>query len=149
MPPVPGTDLDRYLERIVERFSNPTIGDAVTRLCLDGSNRRSKFVEPTIAVLLNRDMLVEGIALISAFWCSYCYGFDESGNAYDIPDEAAGELQLLAREAQDEPLIFLRFQKALSVVGEDQRFREAFSANLSVIWSIGTARVLQDFISAP
>ena len=146
--PVPETDLEAYLQQIFDRFSNPNVGDTVWRLCLDGSNRQSKFVEPTIAAVLDRNMLVDGIALISAFWCRYCYGVDEAGKAYDIPDEAAAELQALAKEARNDPLAFLRFRKAFSVVGDDRRFREAFCANLSAIWSTGTMRVLEHYLSA-
>ncbi len=148
VPPVPGTDLEAYLQQIFDRLSNPNVGDTVWRLCLDGSNRQPKFVEPTIAALLNRNMPVDGIALISAFWCRYCYGVDEAGNTYDIPDEAAGELQALAQQAKDDPLAFLRFRKAYSVVGDDLRFREAFAANVQAIWKEGTESVIKQYLAA-
>ena len=46
IPPVPDTDLSAYLTQVEERFANPTVGDTVRRLCLDGSNRQPKFILP-------------------------------------------------------------------------------------------------------
>ena len=45
----PDTDLDDYYKLIERRFSNPKIGDTITRLCLDGSNRQPKFILPDLA----------------------------------------------------------------------------------------------------
>ncbi len=49
VPPPPGDDLEDYRDLIERRFSNPKIGDTMSRLCLDGSNRQPKFILPTVA----------------------------------------------------------------------------------------------------
>src|SRR5271165_2907205 len=48
VPPPPKVDLEAYRKKVAERFANPKIGDTVSRLCLDGSNRQPKFVLPTV-----------------------------------------------------------------------------------------------------
>src|SRR5690606_14604911 len=63
VPPVPGTNIDDYFALIERRFSNPTIGDTVRRLCLDGSNRQPKFIIPTIADRLKAGKTIDGLAL--------------------------------------------------------------------------------------
>lgn len=79
VPPVPGTDLDGYFQKVEERCLNPKIGDTIRRLCLDGSNRQPKFIIPSIADRLDRGLDVTGLALESALWCRYCYGVTDSG----------------------------------------------------------------------
>ena len=51
VPPPPDTDLEDYRQLIARRFANPKIGDTITRLCLDGSNRQPKFILPTGAAI--------------------------------------------------------------------------------------------------
>ena len=79
VPPVPDTDLGDYYRLIVERFSNPEVADTERRLCLDGSNRQPKFIVPSIRDALAAGGSVEGLALVSALWCRYCYGETDSG----------------------------------------------------------------------
>ena len=70
VPPVPDTDLDDYFKLIDRRFSNPKIGDTITRLCLDGSNRQPKFILPSAADRLKQGKSVTGLALVSALWAA-------------------------------------------------------------------------------
>ena len=49
VPPPPNVDLEAYRRKVAERFANPKIGDTISRLCLDGSNRQPKFILPTRA----------------------------------------------------------------------------------------------------
>src|SRR5688572_6029025 len=79
VPPVPDTDLSDYYQLIETRFANPKIGDTITRLCLDGSNRQPKFILPSAADRLRSGASVTGLALVSALWARYCYGATESG----------------------------------------------------------------------
>ncbi len=54
VPPPPATDLEEYRQLIARRFANPKIGDTITRLCFDGSNRQPKFILPTALRALGR-----------------------------------------------------------------------------------------------
>ncbi len=53
VPPVAGIDLDAYTASLIERFSNPHIGDQIARLCLDGSAKFPKFLLPTVRTQLD------------------------------------------------------------------------------------------------
>src|SRR5690606_22870329 len=74
VPPVPDTNLTAYQNLIVERFSNPDIGDTIRRLCLDGSNRQPKFIIPSIRDVIAQGGKASGLILLSALWCRYCFG---------------------------------------------------------------------------
>jgi len=103
VPPVPGVVLDDYFRLIERRFSNPSIGDTVRRLCLDGSNRQPKFIIPTIADRLKSGRGVAGLALESALWCRYCFGTTESGKAIEPNDPNWERMQTTARAARSDP----------------------------------------------
>ena len=81
VPPVPGTDLRAYKALVERRFANPAIGDTIRRLCLDGSNRQPKFILPSVASRLAAGQSIDGLALVGAFWCRYCYGETDDGTA--------------------------------------------------------------------
>jgi mannitol 2-dehydrogenase len=48
LPDIPGIDVEAYQAKLIERFSNPAIGDQISRLCLDGSAKFPKFLMPTV-----------------------------------------------------------------------------------------------------
>ena len=97
VPPPPGVVLEAYRSKVAERFANPKIGDTVTRLCLDGSNRQPKFILPTVARPARAGASVKGLALVSALWCRYCYGESESGKVIPPNDPSWDRLQAAAK----------------------------------------------------
>ena len=89
LSPVPGTDFNDYLDLIEARFANPEIGDTISRLCTDSSNRLPKFILPITQANLDSNGSVTGTALVIALWCRYCaFTADESNNTV-LNDEQA------------------------------------------------------------
>ncbi|MCX7645779.1 MAG: mannitol dehydrogenase family protein [Rhodobacteraceae bacterium] len=149
VPPVPGTDLGAYYRLIVERFSNPEVGDTVRRLCLDGSNRQPKFIVPSVRDALARGAPVEGLALVSALWCRYCYGETDSGAAIAPNDPNWDRLVALAREARQAPARWLEgLPDVYGEVAREARFAGAFTRWLGALWSEGTAACLRRYLGA-
>ena len=146
VPPVPDTDLATYYALIRERFSNPEVMDTERRLCLDGSNRQPKFIVPSIRDALAAGGKVEGLALVSALWCRYCYGVTEGGNEIAPNDPNWDRLVPLARAAKDDPSAWLSMREVYGDTGTDPRFADAFARNLRDLWQRGTAAVLADCI---
>ena len=147
VPPVPGSDLSGYLDLIVRRFSNPTIGDTIPRLCQDGSNRQPKFILPSAADRLRRGEGVTGLALVSALWCRYCAGETDSGRAIAPNDASAGRLKEAALQARQEPAAFLGMADIFGGTGKAPAFAAAFARNLSSLWDRGTRQTLTDYIA--
>ncbi|WP_299908125.1 mannitol dehydrogenase family protein [uncultured Paracoccus sp.] len=146
VPPVPGTDLNAYFAKVKERCANPKIGDTVRRLCLDGSNRQPKFIIPTIADRLARDLPVEGLALESALWCRYCAGTTESGAVIEPNDPSWDRLTETAKAAKDDPSVWLGMADIYGATGRDPRFAEAFGNWLNALWRDGTAATLRRYL---
>ena len=51
VPNIPGTSIPEYKATLVDRFSNPTIMDQISRLCSEGSAKLPKWVFPSIREL--------------------------------------------------------------------------------------------------
>ncbi|QYZ70092.1 mannitol dehydrogenase family protein [Neotabrizicola shimadae] len=146
VPPVPDTDLAAYYALIRERFSNPEVMDTERRLCLDGSNRQPKFIVPSIRDALAAGGSVEGLALVSALWCRYCFGVTEGGQEIAPNDPNWDRLVPLARAAKEDPKVWLTLREVYGEVAGDARFAGAFEAKLRALWARGTAAVLGEYL---
>ena len=148
VPPVPDTDLGDYYKLIVRRFSNPKIGDTISRLCLDGSNRQPKFIIPSINDRLNQGKSVTGLALESALWCRYCFGETDSGRHIAPNDPSQWDrLQASAREAKTRPDAWLEMHDIYGDIAKSAVFREAFAKALNALWKDGTKATLERYLA--
>ena len=127
LPPIAGIDLDQYMASIIARFSNTSIGDQISRLCLDGSVKFPKFLLPTVRAQLEAGGPIGLSTLALAGWCEYLTGPPERLAADPMLDLAVNH----ARQAQHNPAAFLDFPE---VFGDDlprsQRFSDAFAQAL-------------------
>jgi mannitol 2-dehydrogenase len=149
VPPPPQTDLQHYRELIARRFANPKIGDTVSRLCLDGSNRQPKFILPTVGARLQAGRGIGGLALVSALWCRYCHGETESGQTIGPNDTSWDRLQAAARAAKHAPQKFLEMRDIFGELSQDPVYVGAFSGALTQLWTRGVRATLADYLAAP
>jgi len=147
VPPVPDTDLEDYYQLIDKRFANPKIGDTVTRLCLDGSNRQPKFILPSARDRLAKGGTVTGLALVSALWCRYCYGETDSGKAIAPNDPVWDRLQAQARQAKDRPQAWLEMSDIFGELAQNPTYVAAFTSALRSLWSIGAKATLEKYLA--
>ena len=147
VPPVPDTNLNDYYTLIDRRFSNPKIGDTITRLCLDGSNRQPKFILPSAADRLKAGQSVTGLALVSALWCRYCYGETDSGKAIAPNDPSWTRLTAQAKKAKDYPKAWLEMTDIFGELSRNPTYVAAFSHALETLWSIGTKATLEAYLA--
>lgn len=147
VPSVPDTELGDYYKLIERRFSNPKIGDTITRLCLDGSNRQPKFILPSAADRLAAGKSVTGLALVSALWARYCYGESDSGKPIPPNDPSWDRLTALARQAKDDPKAWLTMADIFGPLATEPAYVAAFSMALSSLWSRGTAATLEAYLA--
>lgn len=148
VPAVPGVNFYKYLEQVVERFSNKEVGDTIPRLCLDGSNRQPKFILPTIFERLADNAPIDGLALEVALWCRYCAGTDDEGNFIEVVDENADRLRANALLAKSNPKAFLDMGDIFGTLGNDEKFVTAFSSALQSLWTQGTKATLVAYMSS-
>jgi len=146
VPPVPGVDLRAYYDLIARRFSNPEIADTVARLAQDGSNRQPKFILPSTRDRLNAGADVTGLALVSALWCRFCAGTDETGTPLHLDDPQAARLTAAAGAARENPAAFLELRDIFGDLAAAAPFRSRFEAALRGLWRDGTRATLQHYL---
>ncbi len=147
VPPPPNTSLDSYRALVARRFANPRIGDTIQRLCFDGSNRQPKFILPSAADRLKAGASVDGLALVSALWCRYCYGETESGKAIAPNDPSWDRLREAARPARSDPRAFLKLRDIFGELAENPVYVGAFSNALASLWARGVRSTVADYLS--
>ncbi len=147
LPPIFGVDLHAYLAAVMERFSNPRIGDTIPRLCFDGSNRQPKFILPTLSDRLDTGQSVDGLALEVALWCRYCGGKRDDGTPISVNDVNAEQLGDAARQAETDPQAFLAMTDIFGSMGSNPEFAAAFGRALNRLQQDGTAGTLQSYVN--
>lgn len=149
VPPVPDTDLPDYWKIIAERFANPTLKDTIDRNCYDGASRQPKFIVPVVADNLDAGRKVDGLALVSAMWCTYCQGKTEAGE--DIPDNDPrwDELQALAKKAVAEPVQWLEgLPDVYGKTAKSSVFQDAFSKALKAVEADGVEAAMKQYTAS-
>ena len=146
VPPVPSTDIPRYYRTVRDRFANPEVADTVRRLCHDGSNRQPKFILPSLRDALADGATIEGMALVSALWCRYCYGRTDSGQEIAANDPDWPALTDRARRARSDPQAWLAMTAIYGDLGQNPRFARSFSDRLGQIWAKGVRAALAGYL---
>lgn len=135
--PVPGVDLGRYKHTLIERFSNPAIGDTVARLCAESSDRIPKWVLPVIRQRLAEGGEIACAAAIVASWARYAEGVDEQGEPIEIVDRLRDRLVPLARRQRDDRTAFLSERSVFGDLIDEPRFVSAYVAALDSLYAKG------------
>ncbi len=148
VPAISGIDRNHYLDLIKRRFANPEIKDTIPRLCQDGSNRQPKFILPSTRDRLNDGQCIDGLALVSALWCRYCYGETEAGMPIMIDDVQADRLRNAAREARTTPAAFLALRDIFGDLSDSSAFGDAFESMLNGIWQDGVSKTMAGYLNS-
>ena len=143
--PVPDMAPIEYLKLLVQRFSNPSVGDTTRRVCFDGSSRHSGFIVPIIRIGLNAGTSIEGLALVEAVWARMCEGTREDGSIIEPNDPFWNELQSVARAARYRPRVWLEQRRVYGDLIDSVDFVKKFEYWLNEIWSIGCESVLESY----
>lgn len=129
LPAIPGVDIDKYCNTLLERFANPTIMDQITRLTLNGSGKLPQFIMPSVA-----EQIMAGthnfrrLTFCVAGWFRYLNGVDEQGKSYSIDDPMAEDLKARAIKGGESPFPLLDVK---SLFGDDLRGDKKFVDELT------------------
>ncbi len=150
VPIIPGTSVTEYKQTLMERFSNPTINDQVTRICSEGSAKHPKWLLPSVTELIARGGETKLLRLVVASWIFYLgHGKDEHGQPLDIIDARAGELTTLAASSGLSPRPLLQVQ---SIFGEqlpaNAAFVEAVEKAMRSLTKEGTRATIRSYLKA-
>ncbi|WP_407297238.1 mannitol dehydrogenase family protein [Stutzerimonas zhaodongensis] len=143
LAPVPGIDLAKYKQTLIDRFSNCAIADQLERVCSDGSSKFPKFTVPTINRLIADNAELDRASLVVAAWAMYLKGVDENGARYSIPDPRAEFCQGLVEEDNGLMERLLAREEIFGThIPRSMAFREAFERNLLRLRTLGVSGTL-------
>ena len=149
LPPVPGIDLAAYKRTLIERFSNPKIGDTLARLDTDGSDRMPKMLLPSLSEALAQARPHRLLTLAVAGWFRYLRGVDEQGQEIAIADRLADELRARANRGGDDPRPLLELRGVFGDLGKDEAFVAELSTDLRELDARGAQATLAASLASP
>jgi mannitol 2-dehydrogenase len=143
--PVPGIDLAGYAHQLIERFSNPEVGDTVARLCANASDLIPKFLLPVIREQLAAGGPFTRAAAVVACWARYCEGTDESGQGFEMDDALGPQLRAAAARQASFPRAFLADNRSVfGDLADDPRFTQVYTGILGSLRERGVRSTLAD-----
>ncbi len=78
----PGLPLAGYRDTVLRRFTNPSIGDQILRLCSDGAAKLPVFLGPTLRATLETGRDPSRLAFNLACYLEHLRGVDETGATF-------------------------------------------------------------------
>ena len=147
LKPLPNVNYDQYLDKVLERFSNTEIGDTISRIAEEGSERQPKFILPAVIDALDAGKSVDGFALEIALWCRYCLGEDERGKLITVKDLKAADLYQFSKASKTRSDAFLENIDVFGSLGENALFSEPFCYWLKYIHRLGVRAAIRKYIS--
>ncbi|QGH69985.1 mannitol dehydrogenase family protein [Pseudactinotalea sp. HY158] len=142
--PIPGIDLEVYRPQLIERFSNPAIGDTVARLCAESSDRIPKWLLPVVREQLEHpDPQVALSAAIVASWARYAEGVDEQGRPIDVVDRLKERVMAAAARQGEDPLAFLRDEELFDDLADRPAFTGPYLRALGLLHEVGAEKTLE------
>ena len=145
--PIPDMMPEEYLNLLIQRFSNPALGDTTRRVCFDGSARHTGFILPIIRKGLNAGTSIEGLALVEALWARMCDGTRDDGSTIEPNDPYWNKLQGVAHAARNRPRVWLEQSRVYGDLINGIDFVKKFEYWLDRIWTIGCESALKEFTS--
>uniref|UniRef100_A0A0G4FUV3 Mannitol dehydrogenase C-terminal domain-containing protein n=1 Tax=Chromera velia CCMP2878 TaxID=1169474 RepID=A0A0G4FUV3_9ALVE len=140
-------ELERYKEKVVERFGNRLIKDSVSRITEDGSTKFFNTTRDSLCELLRTGGHCHEIALGIAAYLRYMTGKDEEGNPIRIKDPKAGILTPLAIEATNKAesteLTAKFIREVYGDIGNDIKFVNQVNIALNALNIYGADYVLR------
>jgi mannitol 2-dehydrogenase len=135
LDPVEGIDLEKYKDKLEERFSNPNIKDSVSRICSESSAKLPKFLVPTLQESLASGGSIEYATLILAAWCYYSdKGINENNAPIEIIDAMEDELHVAATKTNSDVLSFIRQSALFGELSENELFTKKYEEMIEKIY---------------
>ena len=147
LKPLPRVNYHHYLDKVLERFSNTEIGDTISRIAEEGSERQPKFILPAVMDALDSGKSVNGFALEIALWCRYCLAEDEQGKLITVKDLKAAELFQFAEASKTRSDAFLDNIDVFGSIAKNALFSEPFCYWLRYIHQLGVRAAIKKYVA--
>lgn len=149
----PGMGHAEYIEALLQRFENASLGHRTWQIAMDGSQKLPQRLLQTIRSQLQRGGPVAGLSLAVAAWMRYVLGHDDAGNMIDVRDPMADMFSQISREEQAEPEdLVARFVGLRPIFGTDlganRRFTSTLAGQYRQLVDKGAAGAVKDYVAS-
>ncbi|KPH15125.1 mannitol dehydrogenase family protein [Chryseobacterium sp. ERMR1:04] len=144
VPAPENTDLEKYKQTLIERFSNHSVSDQVSRLCFDGISKFPVYILPNLTKMIGDDKDLIRIAFLFAAYRHYLkYKVDDKGHSYEVAEPwiTENDEKLIS---SDDPIDFLQVSAFKSIdLSSSEKFTELYINFVKNIKNEGVTIVLQ------
>ncbi len=88
----------------------------------------------------------EGLTLLSAMWCRYCAGTDETGAEIAPNDPNWDVLQKTALAAKTDPSEWIGMSAIYGDLAQNKGFADRFAEALGYVWAHGAEAAMRRYI---
>lgn len=143
LPAVPGMNTPEYRGTLLERLSNPSMSDQLSRLARRGTNKIATFVLPSLQEAIAQGRPHTLLMLAVAGWARYMRGHDLKGRKLRLEDSQAIPVARLANMARRNPDPLLGHEMFAEVRGVPG-FAERLGAMIADIDERGVVPTLRE-----
>jgi fructuronate reductase/mannitol 2-dehydrogenase len=144
LPPVVGTDLRRYREQLITRFSNPGVADRLDRLARRGSTKLAGYVVPSIAEARSRRAHTGLLTTTIAAWIELLTRPGGAGGPLQDPMRA----QLAPLAAAGDVQRILSVIPGFEAIADDRAVRDDIERSLRALRRDGVRSVMRAAVAA-
>ncbi|MFV0547293.1 MAG: mannitol dehydrogenase family protein [Limnobaculum xujianqingii] len=144
-------DLAGYADRLIERYSNPSLKHRTWQIAMDGTQKLPQRMLDSIRWHLTDNSNFDCLALGVAGWMRYVGGIDDAGAAIDVRDPMAERLKQVCTSTKDG---IERVQGLLAVeevfgtaLPQDAHFVEAVSRSYLALMEYGAKNTVHRLVS--
>lgn len=147
VPAPKNTNLEEYKKTLIERFSNHSVSDQVSRLCFDGISKFPVYIIPNLDKMIKADVDLTRPAFLIASYRHYLkYKTDDYGHSYEIAEPwlTTDDEKMIS---SDEPLDFLGLSAFKGTdLSASKQLVNLYSGFVSQIKNEGNTSVLKSII---
>ncbi|MBK5144326.1 fructuronate reductase [Budviciaceae bacterium BWR-B9] len=144
-------DLASYADRLIERYSNPSLKHRTWQIAMDGTQKLPQRMLDSVRWHLAHNSSFDCLALGIAGWMRYVGGMDDAGTVIDVRDPMAERLKLVCASTKDG---IERVQGLLAVeevfgaaLPQEPRFVEAVTRSYLVLMVQGAKNTVHQLVS--
>lgn len=137
-----GVCLEAYRDEVINRFSNPAVGDQLLRIASDGANKIPTFLSATLATAVEQKRDLNRLAFVLACFARYFAGMDDQGQRF-VPIEPNLSADLIDALAQDPYALLTAPPLAALKLDRSQAFMQAYERALMLLDDHGALGALE------
>lgn len=123
---VKDTDLTAYANRLIERYSNPSLKHRTWQIAMDGTQKLPQRMLDSVRWHIANGSDYSHLALGIAGWMRYVGGIDDAGQPIDIRDPMVEQVKQLSASSSDGAGRVIALLSLTSVFGEELPKNEQF-----------------------